>query len=241
MNVVAIIQARVGSTRLPGKVLRPLAGKSMLAQVVQRTQWSRRISKTVVATTDCPADDAIASLCDDLQISYFRGSEVDVLDRYYQAAKKFQSDAVVRITSDCPLIDPGIVDDAVAAFQERQPGLDYLTTFQFPRGLDTEVFSFSALGQAWREDTNPAWREHVAVFIYRNPNRFQIGELRCTRDLSHLRWTVDTPEDFELVGKIYEYFGHNRFSWLEALAAVEAHPDWSNLNCHIRQKTISEK
>jgi len=241
MNTVAIIQARTGSTRLPGKVLLTLAGEPMLAQVARRVQRSKRINTTVIATTDQPGDDAIVSLCDGLQIPYFRGSEADVLDRYYQAAKTFQGDVVVRITSDCPLIDPKIIDEVVAAFQKRRPKLDYLVTFQFPRGLDTEVFSFSALEQAWREDRNPAWREHATVFIYRNPDRFRIGELRCPRDLSHLRWTVDTSEDFELVRRIYEHFGHNHFGWLDVLATLEAHPDWSNLNRHVHQKTVSEK
>ena len=242
MRVVAIIQARMGSTRLPGKVLLDLAGEPMLARVVNRTQRVQALDEVVVATTMKSDDDAIVDLCDERVWPCFRGSEEDVLDRYYHAAIAHQADVVVRITSDCPLIEPEIVDRVVREFLDLQPRLDYacnvLPRRTFPRGLDTEVMLFDVLEQAWCEDRNPAWREHVTPYIQRNHDLFRIHGVMNGVDYSHIRWTVDTPEDLAFVRRIYDYFGHDRFSWREVLAVLEQHPEWLEINRRVKQKVV---
>lgn len=242
MRVVAIIQARMGSTRLPGKVLLDLAGEPMLVRDMNRLFRAKTLNDVVVATTVEPADDAIVDLCQERDWPYFRGSEEDVLDRYYRAAQEYQADAVVRVTSDCPLIEPQVVDRVVREFLDRQPEVDYvantLTPRTFPRGLDIEVMRFDALEQAWHEDNNPAWREHVTPYIRRHPDRFQSYGVLNDEDLSHMRWTVDTPEDLAFVRRIYEHFGHDRFSWQGVLALLETHPEWLDINRDVQQKIV---
>ena len=242
MKVVAIIQARAGSTRLPGKVLKDLAGEPMLARVVSRVRRAGAVDEVVVATTDLPGDDAVARMCAERGFPCFRGSENDVLDRYWRAAVAHQAGTVVRITSDCPLIDPGIIDRGVREFLAAQPAVEYLTNSYpqdtFPRGLDIEVIRVDALERAWKEDTNPAWREHVTMYIHRHPESFHIRGLANDTDLSHLRWTVDTPEDFQLAQRIYEHFGHDRFTWGDVLALIGQRPEWQDINRHVRQKEV---
>jgi spore coat polysaccharide biosynthesis protein SpsF len=242
MKTVAIVQARMGSTRLPGKVLQDLAGEPMLARVVNRTCRAKTLQEVVIATTTNVVDDVIVKLCEARGWSWFRGSEEDVLDRYYHAAKKYQADFIVRITSDCPLIDPEVIDHVVQEFLERQPEVDYASNTwprrTFPRGLDTEVMRMDVLERAWREDRNPAWREHVTPYIYRNPDRFRIHNVVSSVDYSAMRWTVDTQEDLAFVRKIYDYFGHDRFSWREVLKVLEEHPEWVEINRGVRQKRI---
>jgi spore coat polysaccharide biosynthesis protein SpsF len=242
MKTVAIVQARMGSTRLPGKVLQDLAGEPMLARVVNRTCRAKTLQEVVIATTTNMVDDVIVKLCEARGWSWFRGSEEDVLDRYYHAAKKYQADFIVRITSDCPLIDPEVIDHVVQEFLERQPEVDYASNTwprrTFPRGLDTEVMRMDVLERAWREDRNPAWREHVTPYIYRNPDRFRIHNVVSPVDYSAMRWTVDTQEDLAFVRQIYDYFGHDRFSWREVLKVLEEHPEWVEINRGVRQKRI---
>lgn len=242
MKVVVIIQAHMGSTRLPGKVLMDLAGEPMLARVVARSRRAQTVDKVVVAATVRPADNAIANLCVEREWPCFRGGEEDVLDRHYHAAIAHGADAVVRITSDCPLIEPEIIDRVVREFLDLQPGVDYacnvLPRRTFPRGLDTEVMRFDALEQAWREDHNPAWREHVTPYIQCNPGLFRIHGVTNEMDLSHMRWTVDTPEDLAFVRRIYDHFGHNLFSWREVLGVLGQHPEWSEVNKRVEQKVI---
>ena len=242
MRIVAIIQARMGSTRLPGKVLQDLAGEPMLARVVNRTGRAKTIQEVVIATTTNVLDDVIVELCKARDWSWFRGSEEDVLDRYYRAAKEYQADLIVRITSDCPLIDPEVIDQVVKAFLERQPEVDYASNTwprrTFPQGLDTEVMRIDVLERAWREDSNPAWREHVTPYIYRNPDRFRIHNVLGQVDYSAMRWTVDATEDLTFVRQIYDYFDHDGFSWHEVLKALEEHPEWLEINRHIQQKVI---
>lgn len=240
MNVIAIIQARMGSTRLPGKVLADLHGWPMLARVVQRAARTQNVAEVVVATSTRADDDAIERLCRRMATPCFRGSEHDVLDRYYQAARAFRADAVVRITSDCPLIDPGLIDRVVGEFLARQPAIHYACNSMpyktFPRGLDTETVRFDALERAWREDRDPARREHVTPYVYRHPHRFRLHAVLGRADYSHLRWTVDTPEDLRFVRCIYQYFGDGLFSWEDVLAALEMHPDWQTINQDVQQK-----
>ena len=242
MRIVAVIQARMGSTRLPGKVLMGLAGESMLARVVARSRRATMLHEVVVATTTKPADEAIVELCAARGWPCFRGSEDDVLDRYYRAALAHQADVVVRITSDCPLIEPEIVDRVVWEFLERQPRVDYacnvLPRRTFPRGLATEVMRFDVLERAWREDLNPAWREHVTPYIQRNPDLFRVHGVTNKVDYSHMRWTVDTPEDLAFVRCIYDHFGHDRFSWREVLVVLGQHPEWLEINRQVHQKVV---
>lgn len=242
MKVVAIIQARMGSSRLPGKVLLELAGEPLLVRNVNRVRRAQMVDKIVVATTIQIVDDAISNLCAQYGWSCFRGSVEDVLDRYYQAAVAYRAEVVVRITSDRPLIEPVVIDQVVQAFLDRRPGLDYaantLPPRTFPRGLNTEVMCFASLERAWREDRNPAWREHVTPYIYYNPRFFHIYGVVNGIDFSHMRWTVDTPEDLVLIRHIYDYFGHDRFSWHEVLNLLEQHPDWLEINRYVEQKVI---
>lgn len=242
MSIAAIIQARMGSTRLPGKVLMDLAGEPMLARVVNRTRRAGIVRQVVVATTVQPADNAIASLCEERGWPCFRGSEADVLDRYYHAAVAYNADVIVRITSDCPLIEPEIVHRVIREFLDSRPAADYacnmLPRRTFPQGLDTEVMRRDVLEKAWREDSNPAWREHVTPYIQHNTDVFRVHGVMNGVDYSHMRWTVDTPEDLAFVRHIYNHFGHDRFSWQEVLAVLEEHPQWLEINKHVQQKVI---
>ena len=235
-RIVAIIQAHMGSTRLPGKVLKGLAGKPVLTRVVNRVRRANLLDEVVVATTTKPGDDVLVDLCKSEGWPWFRGSEEDVLDRYYRAAKQFSADVVVRITSDCPLIEPEVTDLVIKEFIEAKP--DYAHTRNYPRGLDTEVFSFDVLERIWNEDKNPAWREHVTPYIYRHPEKFSIKAVCNDEDLSFMRWTVDTQEDLEFVRRIYDHFGHDLFSWREVLDLLKEHPEWLEINKHIVQKTL---
>ena len=238
MRVVAIIQARMGSTRLPGKVLKDLAGEPMLTRVVHRTCRAKTLDKVVVATTTQPTDDVIVQLCETQGWDYFRGSEEDVLDRYYRAALAYAAEVVVRITSDCPLIEPEVVDEVVQAFLERQPHVDYACMHvpqrTFPHGLDLQVMRFDVLERAWREAQNPAWREHVVSYIDHNQELFRIHGVTSEVDYSHMRWTVDWPEDLAFVRQIYDHFGHDRFSWHDVLALLDEYPEWLEINRYVK-------
>lgn len=240
MKVVAIIQARMGSSRLPGKVMMDLAGEPMLARVVRRITQATSLNQVIVATTTAPADTVIANLCAEYGWSCFRGSELDLLDRYYQAAKAHEADIVVRITSDNPLIDPAIVDLVVHILLDQH--LDYasnsLAPHTYPLGLDAEVMTLAALERAWREDRNPAWREHVTPYIYAHPELFQIRPVNCAVNYSAMRWTVDTWPDFLFVRTVYDHFGHDRFTWQDVLAGLEQFPEWLAINQNIQQKTL---
>ena len=240
-KTVAIVQARCRSARLPRKVFAPILGRPMLSWVVNRLAAARLIEKVVVATSDRPEDDEIERLCSAEGWSSFRGSENDVLDRYYGAATAHGADVVVRITGDCPLIDPAVTDLVVATYFAQAPAVDYASNCQrrsYPRGLDTEVFSFETLRRVWTEDRNPAWREHVTPYIYRSAAGFRLADVVNAEDHSASRWTVDTPEDLTLVRDIYSHFGSGEFGWGDVLAAERAHPEWSGRNRYVHQKEI---
>lgn len=242
MKVLAIIQARMGSTRLPGKVLADLGGEPLLARVLRRVRRSRLIDEVVVATTENESDDLLVDYCAKEECRVFRGSEDDVLDRFYQAAKSCTPDAVIRITADCPLIDPEVNDLVIQEFTSAVPAIDYACSFlprrTFPRGLDVEIISFAALERAWLEDENLSWREHVTEYVLNHPEAFTILGITNEVDYSEHRWTVDTPEDLELVRKIYAAFGTDQFTWREALAVIEANPSWADMNRHVVQKIV---
>jgi spore coat polysaccharide biosynthesis protein SpsF len=240
MKVVAIIQARMGSTRLPGKVLMDLGGETVLARVLGRLRRAIMIEEIVVAITDSAADDAIIRECERLEASCFRGSEDDVLDRYYEAARMFAAEVVVRITSDCPVIDPDLVDETIGAFQV-QCG-DYCSNSfprTYPRGLDTEVFTMNALEQAWRHAHQPYEREHVTPYFYEHPELFRLVSHQGQIDYSQYRWTLDTEEDRELLREIYARFDNkDDFSWREVIQLMEREPELAELNSHVIQKTL---
>lgn len=240
-RVVAIIQARLGSTRLPGKALADIGGLSMLARVVRRVGRASRLNLVTVATTSEPADAAIVEECDRLGVPVTRGSQDDVLDRYYQAAQIHQADVVVRITSDCPLIDPELIDALVGAFLADGP--DYAGNFierRYPRGLDAEVFSFAALERAWREANAEYERAHVTPYIYQHPEAFRLLSVPGTEDHSRHRWTVDTPEDLTFARAVYARFADDSFGWREVLALVEAEPELAAINAHVEQKELRQ-
>ena len=236
MKIIAIIQARMGSTRLPGKVLKDIDRKPMLQRVIERVCKSKLLNDVFVATTTASEDDPISELCGDMGIKLFRGSSYDVLDRYYQTACYSKADIIVRITADCPLIDPALIDRAVSAFCNGS--FDYLSTAypepSFPDGLDVEVMSFGALKKAWRKATKPSDREHVCPYIYNtNPDEFKLGLIRNDHDFSNYRWTVDEESDLEFVKAVYSHLGKSFFSMADVLAFLERHPQLKEINSGI--------
>ena len=233
--ILGILQARVSSTRLPGKVLMPILGESMLLRQVERVRRATRVGRLMVATSIDPSDDPIEKLCRGNGVSVFRGSLDDVLDRFYRAAMPLAPDHVVRLTGDCPLADPELIDRVISFCLEG--GFDYASNVvdpTFPDGLDVEVFRFSCLEQAWKEAGLPSQREHVTLFIHQQPGRFRIGSFRGEVDLSGLRWTVDGPEDFELVTEIYAalYPGNKEFTTRDVLDLLGRRPELATLNAH---------
>jgi len=258
MRTVAIVQARFGSSRLPGKVLLDIGGKPMLARVVERTRRSRMIDEVVVATTTDATDDAVASFCLEQGYAHQRGSLYDVLDRYFQAARTYQADVIVRITADCPMIDPGIVDYTIQEFLNAK--VDFAANRlpppwkrTYPIGLDTEVCTFAALERAWREASLPHYREHVMPYLYEAaisgqqppggplPETFRVLVVNNDVDYGHLRWTVDTPQDLELARQVYAYFaGRDDFSWREILGLYQQHPELVKVNAGVQHKTVRD-
>ena len=242
INIVAIVQARMGSTRLPGKVLMDILDVPMLAREVTRIGKSKKINYTVVATTKEPIDNSIIKMCKQFGFDSFRGHETDVLDRYYQCAHAFDADVVVRLTGDCPLIDPEIIDATIDKFLKCYPSTDYASNVfpvrTFPRGLDVEIMKISALETSWWDETNLALREHVTQHIIWNPERFTIAEITNDIDLSGMRWTVDEIEDFRFVHAVYSHFGNNTFSWKDVLKLVTAQPELQEINRTVQQKEI---
>ena len=240
MKVVAIIQARMGSTRLPGKALMDLGGETVLARVVGRLRRAPKVNEIVVATTKSIADDAIVHECQRLNVPSFRGSENDVLDRYYQAARVHAAGVVVRITSDCPVIDPELVDETIRVFSEECG--DYASNSfprTYPRGLDAEVFTMGALGRAWRDAREPYEREHVTPYFYEHSELFRLVS-QCGRiDYSRYRWTLDTAEDLELLRTIYARFSNrDDFNWGEVIQLMEREPELADLNSRVVQKAL---
>lgn len=242
--VVGIVQARMKSTRLPGKVLKDVCGRPMIGRVLSRARTSKLVHDIVVATTDDKADDAIVALCMECGWKFYRGSEVDVLDRFYKAACQYNADVIVRLCADNPLLDGEVIDMVVRAYLSDYQRFDYasntLPPQTFPIGMGVEVFSFSALERAWREDTNLKWREHVTAYMYKHPDKFKLLRISNHQDYSFIRWTVDTKEDLELVRTVYKYFGDESFSWREALKAMGSHPDWLVINRHISQRIVED-
>ena len=259
-NIVGIVQARMGASRLPGKVLLDIEGEPMLVRVVERTKRAKSLTEILVATSLEKADDPIEQLCATQGYVCYRGSQQDVLDRYYQAARAYSADVIVRITADCPVIDPLVIDQTVAAFWgygkklitendglveigspteiSSPPKWDFAANRlpppwkrTFPIGLDTEVSTYSALERAWQEATQAYQREHVMPYLYENENLFRILLVNHEPDYGHLRWTVDTARDLELIREVYSRFeGRDDFSWLEVLELFKRDPELTEIN-----------
>jgi spore coat polysaccharide biosynthesis protein SpsF len=242
--ILAILQARISSARLYKKVLKPILGKPMLELQIERLVCCKNIDHLVVATSDRTEDHAIVSLCTRLKVDVFQGSLNNVLDRFFQAARKYEANHVIRLTGDCPLADPEIIDTLVDFYLRQK--CDYASNCRpptLPDGLDAEVFSFRTLEEAWKEAEGPYELEHVTPFIIRRPEQFRIANWRYQEDLSHLRWTVDEPEDFELVREIYEalYPQNPRFRTQDILEFLEKRPELKTINIHHKRNVGAEK
>lgn len=243
MEIVAIIQARMSSTRLQGKVLKTVMDKTLLEYQLERVRQSTLIDEIIVATTEKESDNQIVKLCEQLNVNVYRGSENDVLSRYYGAAMEFKADVIVRLTSDCPLIDPEVIDEVIQLYLERQEIIDYASNAlerTFPRGLDTEVFSFEALQKACERASLERDREHVTAYIYTNQSEFHLANVTCGQDFSNHRWTVDTEEDFELIKRILESLHPNNptFIMQDVIDLLDENPTWVKINEHIEQKKL---
>lgn len=243
MKVVAIIQARMGSTRLPGKIMKNLLGKPVILWDLDRVSLSKLVDEIVVAIPYGKENDVIVDTVKEYndKVKIVRGSEDDVLDRYYQAAMQTNADVVVRITSDCPLIDPVVIDEIIKLFLDKN--CDYCSNSlirTYPRGLDTEVFSFKVLEEAWNKAKKDYEREHVTPYIIDNPDKFTLLNVANDIDLSNMRWTLDTQEDLEFIDTIYKrMYSKNQFFLMDdVLKLLEKEPELIDINNHIEQKQV---
>jgi len=244
LRTVVIMQARMGSTRLPGKLLKEVLDKPLLLYQIERLRRVTLANEIVVATTTNTLDQTVIDFCHSRQIPVFQGSENDVLDRYFQAAKYFKAEVIIRVSGDCPLIDPQVVDKVIEFYLKNYPCLQYVSNTlerTYPRGMDVEVFSFRALEKAASIATRPEEREHVTPYIFQHPELFALGNVVHYPNESHHRWTVDTIEDFQLIKEILEniYPKNPNFSMHDILEAFKRHPEWININAHIQQKPLA--
>jgi spore coat polysaccharide biosynthesis protein SpsF len=243
VKVVCIMQARTGSSRLPGKVLKKICEKSVLEHDIGRLRRVDNIDEIIIATTNKSQDDPIVEEANRLGVKYFRGSEDDVLSRYYFAAKENYAEIVVRVTSDCPLIDPKVTEDTIDYFINNIKKYDYVSNTleaTFPRGLDTEVFSFSSLESAFSESKLKRDREHVTPYIYTNPSKFKLGCYKNDIDYSKYRWTLDTKEDYKFITEVYNrlFEINNNFGMKDVIQLLNKEPELCKLNENIAQKSI---
>lgn len=235
-NIVTIIQARTGSSRFPAKVLKPVLSQTMLYRMVERVRQSQCAGQIVIATTDLPEDRVIEKICEQQAWECFRGDELDLLSRHYRAAKKYKADIVLKIPSDCPLIDPGIIDKTTQYFLHHS--FDYVSNLHpptYPDGNDVEVMSMDALEYTWATARRDFEREHTTPFIWENKDLFNIGNVRWERgfnySMSH-RFTLDYPEDYQFIGKIFEklYPNNHQFTLDDILSLLEAEPQLMEIN-----------
>ena len=243
MKTVAIVQARMSSSRLPGKIMRPVVGKPLLELLVERLKRARRVDEVVIATTTNDGDDQVESLTQRLGIGCFRGSEHDVLDRVLRAAHAAQADVIVEITGDCPLIDFQVIDNLVDVYQRND--YDYVANVlrrTYPRGLDTQVFATSVLEEVTCLTNDPVDHEHVSLYIYEHPERFKLHNVESglPEEYWDLRLTVDTADDFELVRRVYEelYPVNPAFTLKDIIELVQRQPELRDINQHITQKAV---
>lgn len=241
MKIMIIVQARMTSTRLPGKILKQVLSKPLLEYQIERLRRIKPADGIMIATTTNAADDEVIKLCDRLGIEYYRGPEEDVLARYYGAAIQSGADAIVRVTSDCPVIDPEVSGRVIEQFLINHPSYDYVSNTlkrTYPRGLDTEVFSFAGLKDAHENAKLAAEREHVTPYFYTRPDMFNIMCVENDADNSFHRWTVDTKEDFMLIENIISalYPAKPEFTTDDIISLLKKHPNWIEINKHIEQK-----
>lgn len=260
-RVIAIIQGRMSSSRLPGKILADIAGRPMLQRVFIRTSRAATVTETIFATTTDPSDDPVAEYCDFSGIPFTRGSLFDVLDRYYQTAQGAKADVVVRITADCPIIDSALIDNVVNTLLadeydfvcNRLPPPWHRT---YPIGLDVETCTFKVLEKAWKEAREPQHREHAMPYFYEgveltrrgrtlergtSPRGFKVAVLHHTTDFGDYRWTVDTPEDLEFMRQVYSRFdGRDDFTWKEVLDLVHNEPKLVEINAGVKHRTLKD-
>lgn len=245
MKVAAIIQARMGSTRLPGKILKTVLGKTLLEYQIERVKRAKSIDDIIVATTTKKCDDPIVQMCQQLSIPFYRGSEDDVLSRYFEAATHFQVDVVVRLTSDCPIIDPEVIDKTVDVYLDNSQMVDYVSNTlkrTFPRGLDTEVFPYRVLKEAFDHSVDKIYREHVTSYLYSHPEIYTLKNVASEQNYGEHRWTVDTPEDFNLISHIIEslYPIKKEYVLGDVINLLADNPEWVEINRHIEQKKLSD-
>lgn len=241
-RIVALVQARMSSTRLPGKVLADVAGQSVLMRTVHRVARSRRLDEVVVATSDQAVDDPIAALARRKGVPVSRGSAMDVLDRFLLAARERGADVIVRITADCPLVEPELIDRCVEAFFTQSA--DHASNAyvrRYPRGLDVEVIRLAALKRAGREARLPFERAHVTPYIHQHPELFRLVSVEGEADYVSQRWTVDTPDDLAFVRAVYDRLGPgDEFSWRAVIELLEREPELAQLNAGVMQKALVE-
>jgi spore coat polysaccharide biosynthesis protein SpsF len=243
VSALIVVQARMTSTRLPGKVLKHILGRPMLSFQIERLRQVQDVDTIVVATTTNRTDDPIVDFCAAEKVACTRGSEADVLSRYYEAAVRFQAQTIVRVTSDCPLLDPEVVNQVLSVFAATPASYDYVSNMiqpTFPLGMATEVMSFTTLSDVFERARAAAEREHVTPYIYWHPERYRIGSVTMSPNLSHHRWTVDTTEDFDLVSRIVQalYPAKRDFRMADVLSVLQAHPDWEDINRHVSQNKL---
>ena len=260
-KIVAIIQGRMSSSRLPGKILTDISGQPMLSRVMIRASRATSLDQIIFATTIDASDDPVAEYCDFAGLDYTRGSLFDVLDRYYQTASQTKADVVVRITADCPVIDSELIDNVVNTLLEGE--YDFVCNrlpppYQrtYPIGLDVEVCTFKALKKAWKEAKEPQHREHVMPYLYEevklspinrqlsegvSPRGFKVALLNHITDFGDYRWTVDTPEDLEFMREVYKHFNNrDDFSWKEVLDLVHDNPELAKINANVQHKNLKD-
>ncbi|WP_252255065.1 glycosyltransferase family protein [Clostridium sp. ZBS12] len=249
MKVTAIIQARMNSTRLPAKVMKEIKGKTVLEHVINRVNVAKKVDEIIIATTLNESDNTIETQCEKLGVKCFRGSENDVLSRYYLAASESKCEVIIRITSDCPVIDNKIIDNMVDKFIElnKEKKVEYLSNFDvvsntFPRGMDVEIITFSALKKTYDEATKEYEREHVTPYIYQNVDKFNIEGYSNSEDLSKYRFTLDTEEDFNVIKIIYEslYEKNKMFGMEEIIDLMKSNPFIKEINRDVKQKELKE-
>ncbi|MEM1282980.1 MAG: glycosyltransferase family protein [Chlamydiota bacterium] len=241
LKTLVIVQARMGSMRLPGKSMKEILGRPLLSFLIERLQRCAHHDRIIVATTNQPLDKQIVEFCRREHIHCYIGDENDVLDRYFQASLSEGADIVVRVTGDCPLIDPTIVDEVIRFFVDHYPKYDYVSNVidrTYPRGMDVEVFSAKCLEAIKRYAVTPDEKEHVTAYVLNHRDRFSTYSIRSKKDLSDFRLTVDTEEDFLLIKTIIEelYPTNSLFAMKDILKVFRTHPEWKALNAHIRQK-----
>jgi spore coat polysaccharide biosynthesis protein SpsF len=242
--IVAIIQARLGSTRFPSKIFARLSDKPLIWHVVDRLRYSKKIDKIVLATTDSPIDTDLAKWAENENLAFYRGDENDVLKRFYFAAKKYAATIIVRITADDPFKDPNIIDLVIEKLQTEQLDFAYNNNPpSFPEGLDTEVFTFAALENAYQHSVDAFEKEHVTQFFYRNKSLFKQSNLSNNIDLSYLRWTIDTKIDLEMVKRIYDilYKENEIFLMADILNVLEQNRDISDINKNENRSSMYNK